>query len=155
MKVELEDRMNQLPEPRSLQDVLEEMRSNLKRWPGALVGEVGLDRAFRLPREKDEKDPPPNTNGSNQHQPSDGAGKNEHTLARRGKKLSHLYTPQEHQKAVLIAQIGLALQLDRSVSLHSVRAGEATVNFFKDCCRKFNGVDGRGFREISEFLRLV
>ncbi len=38
-----------LPEPRLLSDIVQELRENLRFFPDAMLGEVGLDRSFRLP----------------------------------------------------------------------------------------------------------
>lgn len=38
-----------LPEPRKLSEVISELRGNLERFPMSLVGEIGLDRGFRIP----------------------------------------------------------------------------------------------------------
>ncbi|OLL22348.1 Cut9-interacting protein scn1 [Neolecta irregularis DAH-3] len=41
--------IDMLPAPISFQEHLEEMRRNLKTYPSAFVGEIGLDRSFRIP----------------------------------------------------------------------------------------------------------
>ncbi|PWN19269.1 Metallo-dependent hydrolase, partial [Microstroma glucosiphilum] len=107
-----------LPTPRSLKDILEEIRNNLRAFPNALLGEVGLDRAFRIPTSKEA-----------------------HTLALRGKRLTSLGVPIGHQCKVLLAQIGVAVEEGRSISCHSVRAGEATVELIRECCRVYNGAN--------------
>jgi Tat protein secretion system quality control protein TatD with DNase activity len=47
--VEDEAFLQALPEPKSLTEFLMETEDRLRRHPFALVGEVGLDRSFRLP----------------------------------------------------------------------------------------------------------
>lgn len=170
-KDELEALLPHLPQPRSLQDVLAEIRSNLQAFPAAMLGEVGLDRAFRVPASKSAvKDQtsetellssePQQVNGggggggeaagvSNDASEAAPDGCNCHTLALRGKTLSSLTIPIEHQHRVLMGQIGLAVEMGRNVSLHSVRAPEATVNLLKECCRVYNGLNKRGFRDIN------
>lgn len=133
-----------LPEPRSLQDILSELRQNLTELPEAMLGEVGLDRAFRVPASKAAVKDQPSEQNLLQSEPST----NEHTLALRGKRLTSLTIPIQHQVAILEAQIGLAVELGRNVSMHSVKAGEATMSFFKECCRLHNGANGKGFRDI-------
>ncbi|KAI5898231.1 uncharacterized protein SCHCODRAFT_02529608, partial [Schizophyllum commune H4-8] len=44
-----QDLLARLPDPVCLTDVLDELRRNIKAFPGAILGEVGLDRAFRVP----------------------------------------------------------------------------------------------------------
>ncbi|TFK30951.1 hypothetical protein FA15DRAFT_663031 [Coprinopsis marcescibilis] len=38
-----------LPDPTPLQSILDEVRDNLTKFPDAMVGEIGLDRVFRVP----------------------------------------------------------------------------------------------------------
>ncbi|KAI0046611.1 Metallo-dependent hydrolase [Auriscalpium vulgare] len=90
-----------LAEPRALDDVLEELRANLVAFPAALLGEVGIDRAAR----PDHADPFAD-------------------WSRRA--LSPFTTPLDHQLAVLDAQLALAVELRRPVSLHSVKAPAPT-----------------------------
>lgn len=89
-----------LPIPRRLSDFVATLEENLKAHPTALVGEIGLDKAFRLPN-------PPELASAN--------------------KTSDLQTPIDHQLAVVEAQIEVAIRLQRHVSFHSVRAPQDTV----------------------------
>jgi Tat protein secretion system quality control protein TatD with DNase activity len=41
------------PEPRLFDDILSEVRKNLLDFPNALLGEIGLDRAVRIPYDYD------------------------------------------------------------------------------------------------------
>jgi Tat protein secretion system quality control protein TatD with DNase activity len=98
-----------LPEPESLTQFLEETERRLRRYPFALVGEVGLDRSFRLPNgwlpnEVDSRDPS-RTPGS-----------------REGRKLSPYKVQLAHQEIILEAQLRLAAKLRRPASIHSVQA---------------------------------
>lgn len=108
---ELDMMLPYLPDPVPLDQVLATLRTALAANPSALVGEVGLDRAFRLPLPEPVR----------------------RELARLGNttlkgKLSSLATPLAHQRAVLDAQLALASEARRSVSLHAVRAtGEVTA----------------------------
>ncbi|VDB87526.1 unnamed protein product [Peniophora sp. CBMAI 1063] len=86
-----------LPEPRLLSDVLEEVRVNLTDFPNAMLGEVGLDQAARIPFSFDE-------------------AKGER------RELSPFTIPLGHQRAILEAQMDLAVELRRNISLHSVKA---------------------------------
>lgn len=148
-KDEVESLLPHLPKPRSLHDVTSEVRTNLQSLPDAMLGEVGLDRAFRVPGSRSAiKDEMPSERELLQSEPSHDC--NEHTLALRGKQLTSLGIPIAHQQQVLLAQIGVATELGRNVSMHSVRAPDATVNLIRDCCRVYNGLNGHGFRDISE-----
>lgn len=65
-----------------------------------MLGEVGLDRAARVPIE----------------------------YAATPRELTHFIVPLEHQLAVLEPQIDLAVELCRNVSIHSVKSHQATVD---------------------------
>ncbi|KAG9128531.1 hypothetical protein FRC07_005898 [Ceratobasidium sp. 392] len=69
-----------------------------------MLGEVGIDRAFKVRYSQVGED---------------------------GMKLSPFTVPQEHQLAILEAQIGVAVELGRNVSLHSVKASGATIELLK------------------------
>ena len=101
--------VRQLPAPRLFTSFIDETRQRLKRYPLALIGEVGLDRAFRLPRawlpgQIDERDPTLTPGG------------------REGRRLSPYRVQQHHQIAVLLAQLSLAGEAQRPVSVHGVQA---------------------------------
>lgn len=101
----------------SLKRVLGEMRENLLKFPDAMVGEVGLDRSFRHAYQPYPSPPP--------------------------RKLSPFTTPIEHQVAILEAQLDLAVELRRHVSLHSVNANQATVGLLMKAKHQ------KAWREIS------
>ncbi|KAE8373131.1 hypothetical protein BDV26DRAFT_272726 [Aspergillus bertholletiae] len=107
-----------LPDPKPLSQLISETRERLLNHPTALVGEVGLDRAFRLPQawtqhEKESRD--------SQMTPG----------SREGRALSPHGVQLEHQKAVLEAQLRLAGELGRPVSVHSVQGHGAIFDIFK------------------------
>lgn len=87
-----------LPDPTPLPEIFVTLRSNLMSFPSALLGEVGLDRASRIPKAY----------------PSSPVA------------LTPFVTPLQHQLAVLEAQLDLAVELGRNISLHSVKAQMAT-----------------------------
>ncbi|CAO1614336.1 unnamed protein product [Parajaminaea phylloscopi] len=151
---ELEALLPSLPEPRPLARVVEEVRSHLQQFPQALLGEIGLDRAFRIPCPKvpaQEKAPVHPSPTSGDDAGTEANTSNGHTLALRGKKLTNLAVPIEHQSKVMLAQVGVAVELGRNVSFHSVRAGDATIGFLRECCRVYNGTSQSqgAFRDIN------
>ena len=104
-----------LPAPRSLCQFLQETEKRLKEFPYALVGEVGLDRSFRLPRG------PSAMTGEIKA----STGNLEERLTpgtREGRPLSPYHVNIDHQKIILKAQLELAAKLQRPVSVHSVQA---------------------------------
>ena len=110
-----QDFIDALPKPRGLVSFLAETENRLLKYPFALVGEVGLDRAFRLPlpASSSESEPP----GSSEHE--DG----HYTPgSREGRPLSPYRVNMDHQKVILKAQLELAAKHKRPVSVHSVQA---------------------------------
>jgi len=100
LEIEFRTLLPFLPEPRPLSEVLAEVRENLTAFPNAMVGEVGLDRAFRVPVDY-------------------------HAIPR---VLTSFSIPLEHQLTVLEAQLELAVELGRNISMHSVKAQQATID---------------------------
>lgn len=91
--------MPKFSNPIPLDDILLELRQNLEAFPHAMLGEVGLDRSFRIPYDYDASP----------------------------RKLSPFTVPIAHQLVVLQAQIDLAVELGRNISLHSVKSHQATM----------------------------
>ncbi|SPO25124.1 related to Cut9 interacting protein scn1 [Ustilago trichophora] len=114
-KEELEAIWDDLPEPISLESVLEGIRKHFEQFPHALLGEVGLDRAFRIPRK------PWDYNPHSQSQPSSSPP-----------RLTKLKTPPTHQLSILQSQITLALDYKRNISLHSVQAAGLTTSLLSN-----------------------
>lgn len=98
-----------LPDPIPLADILAELRRNLSSFSQAMLGEVGLDRAARVPIE----------------------------YATTPRELTHFVIPLEHQLAVLEAQIDLAVELRRNISIHSVKSHQATVDLLSRMQQKY------------------
>jgi Tat protein secretion system quality control protein TatD with DNase activity len=87
-----------LPEPVAWSDALQELRRRLESNPRAQVGEIGLDKAFRLPN---------HINGERDTSSPDG--------------LSPYKTKVDHQLRIFIDQCKLAGEFGRAVSVHSVQ----------------------------------
>ncbi|KAI0361045.1 Metallo-dependent hydrolase [Trametes cingulata] len=103
-----------LPDPIPLSDVLSDVRARLTEFPNAMLGEVGIDRVCRIPYASPAEPPYASSASSS----SEDAGS--------GRELSPFTTPLEHQLAILEAQLALAVELQRNVSLHSVKCQQAT-----------------------------
>lgn len=96
-----------LPPPTFLADFLATLATNFELNPRAMLGEIGLDKSFHLPRTTEPRGP-----------------------------LSDLSTPIRHQVEVVEAQIDVALRFGRNISLHSVRAPKDTLELLDRCKRK-------------------
>ncbi|KAI4518018.1 hypothetical protein K525DRAFT_156170, partial [Schizophyllum commune Loenen D] len=134
-----QDLLTRLPDPVCITDVLDELRRNLKAFPGAILGEVGLDRAFRVPMSGKYAG-----EGEGEAEPSNSAfaGKEDHATKSATNKdsqdasptptLSPFTVPITHQLAILEAQVALAITLRAmGESVHARRdiAANHTVEF--------------------------
>ena len=117
-----------LPQPIPLADVLKDVRAHLTEFPTAMLGEVGIDRVARVPFA-----------GPGAPDDADGNGNGY------GRGLSPFVTPLAHQFAVLEAQLALAIELRRNVSMHSVKAPSQTRALFD----RMAAAHGAGWFAIS------
>ncbi|EIN13880.1 Metallo-dependent hydrolase, partial [Punctularia strigosozonata HHB-11173 SS5] len=106
-----------LPAPTPLSAILDNVRAHLLEFPSAMLGEVGIDRSARIA----------------------------HSYAANPRFLSPFTIPTEHQLAILEAQLDLAVELGRSVSLHSVKAQQITV----DLLNRLKAKHGHAWLEIN------
>ncbi|CUS13520.1 unnamed protein product [Tuber aestivum] len=116
-----EDLISALPYPRKLSSILTELRSQLETFPKALVGEIGMDRGFRIPF--------PDNTGTEAHAvytPGD---------AEDGKRLTNHRVSMDHQKKIFVAQLKLAGELNRAVSVHGVQCHGALFDVFRELWR--------------------
>ncbi len=119
--------LDSLPQPRRLSEFLAQTEERLRQHPFALVGEVGLDRAFRLPVDGFRPPSPgPTVTKKEQEEQSYTPG------AREGRPLSPYRVSMDHQKVILKAQLQLAGKLSRAVSIHSVQAHGVVIEVLQE-----------------------
>lgn len=124
-----------LPDPTPLETVLAGLRADLTAFPHAMLGEVGLDRACRVLYKHPVAPPYAEAYTAHDHDDKrDGAS-----------SLSPFTIPLAHQVAILEAQLALAVELRRNVSLHSVQAPQATAELLARMKAHF----GRAWMDIS------
>jgi Tat protein secretion system quality control protein TatD with DNase activity len=121
-----------LPVPIALSTFISETRARLLEDSFAVVGEIGLDKPFRLPMQWPDPKPeldPARTPGGRQRRP-----------------LSQHRIQLSHQKAVFMAHLKLAGELGRPVSVHGVQVHGILYDALTECW-KGHELRGRRSRE--------
>ncbi|KAI5781397.1 hypothetical protein EDC01DRAFT_718454 [Geopyxis carbonaria] len=104
-----------LPRPVRLSKVLSQLRQHLEQFPQALVGEIGMDRGFRIP------------------QPDENSFSN----PRNGRQLSMHRVSMDHQKNIFVSQLDVAGEFGRAVSVHGVQCHGALFDTFRELWRGY------------------
>jgi Tat protein secretion system quality control protein TatD with DNase activity len=107
-----QDFVSHLPDPLPWSDALSQLRRRLERDHTAQVGEIGLDKSFRLPK---------------QHQ-------GERDIAGR-RELSVYRIKMEHQRRIFMDQVLLAGEMGRGISVHSVQCHGIVLECFQGLWR--------------------
>lgn len=123
--VEIEPYLPFLPHPTSLNEFITDVRTRLVNDSSAIVGEVGLDKSFKLPSPTQLANPPLNLPSSSTtctccHPPPSPST-----------SFIPLRTSISHQISILRAQISLAIELNRPISMHNVKASSHFIELFR------------------------
>lgn len=111
-----------LERPTPLSHALAQLREHLRAYPLAMVGEVGLDKAFRLPEPWGEGEEAAQRERDPERTPG----------ARCRRKLSAHRVSMDHQKLVLKEQLRVAGEMNRAVSVHGVQVHGVLFDLFRE-----------------------
>lgn len=114
----IDNHLDLLPTPISLDRLISDLKSRLIRYPNSILGEIGLDKAFRFQVNRPET-------GETRREGLE-MGSEDHD--RGGRILrTNFRISIDHQSIILKSQIELAIELSRSISLHCVQASNELI----------------------------
>lgn len=137
---QLPDLLPSLPGPVSLDDWISNLDHLFSSNKSAMLGEIGFDKAFRIPNPTPPPPPPPPPTVPDAGDNDNGTTVSVSTC--RQTKNSDLQTPVSHQTALVRAQLKLAVDGHlRHVSFHCVRAVGETVALLEWCRASLDNFD--------------